>query len=96
MRTAGADARYSYLNGVYTGVDVVKSILAGAKAVQLCSTLTKNGFGVIGQMKEYLCRWMEGHGFSSVEDFRGLLSRRVGSDEDLYQRVQYMRFFPAK
>ncbi|MCC8035765.1 MAG: dihydroorotate dehydrogenase-like protein [Rikenellaceae bacterium] len=86
----------SVSTGVYTGEDVVKCILAGAKSVQLCSAISKSGFGIIGRMTDYLSCWMDRHTFSQVEDFRGLLSRNRSSDEDLYQRVQYMRFFPSK
>ncbi|MCC8019999.1 MAG: dihydroorotate dehydrogenase-like protein [Rikenellaceae bacterium] len=101
LRTVGMctpqlpDLDVAVSTGVHTGGDAVKSILAGAKAVQLCSALGK-GFGVICEMKEFMAGWMERHGFSSVEDFRGLLSHNTDSDEELYQRVQYMRFFPNK
>ncbi|MFQ6109830.1 MAG: dihydroorotate dehydrogenase-like protein [Candidatus Aminicenantales bacterium] len=86
--------------GLRDGDDLIKQILAGAKAVQACTVLYKRGLGVI---KEFLARlesWMEAHRFASVEDFRGELSfkRQELSFKGLgeakaYFRVQYMKTY---
>lgn len=84
----------SVSTGVHSGADVVKAILAGAKAAQVCSALYLHGLTVIEDMKKFVSDWMEEHSFRSVNDFRGLLDYRKHADDQLYQRVQYMRFFP--
>lgn len=84
----------SVSTGVHTGEDVVKAILVGARAVQICSTVYRNGLGVIEQMTDYLAGWMKQHSFGSLDDFRGQLSYQGVGDSEIYQRVQYMRFFP--
>ncbi len=82
--------------GVHTGADVVKSILVGAKAVQVCSALYHDGLGAIDSMKKFLEEWMNRRGFESLEKFRGLLSYKDNADKELYQRVQYMKFMPKE
>lgn len=83
-------------SGVHEGEDVVKSILTGAKAVQVCTALYRSGTDTIGRMKEFAAQWMERRGFSSIEEFRGLMSHKRLANEEVYERVQYMKFMPKK
>lgn len=81
--------------GVHTGEDLVKALLAGAKAAEVCTALYKSGEGVVDVMKSYLGQWMTGHGFETTEQFCGLLSNRESEDyNEVYQRAQYIRCFP--
>ncbi len=85
---------YAASTGVFTGEDMAKAILTGASAVQVFSTLQRNGLGAIEKMKSGLKAWMEGHSYGSVEGMKGMLNfKETGGDEHL-QRVQYMKFFP--
>lgn len=86
----------SVSTGVYTGIDAVKSILVGAKGVQLCSTLLVNGLGVINEIKESIIQWMQRNNFNSVEDFCGLMDRKEKIGDPVLERVQYMKTFPAE
>jgi dihydroorotate dehydrogenase (fumarate) len=78
--------------GIYSGNDLVKMILAGADAVQVVSTLYKNGIGVIGSMADEASKWMEGHGYDNLESFRGKLSMKKAENQLPYQRAQYIDF----
>lgn len=75
--------------GVYTGEDVVKQILAGAKTVQVCSTLYRNGIDYIKQMNADVEAWMERHNFENVESFRGIVNKK--EDIKVVERLQYLR-----
>lgn len=86
----------SVSTGVYEGRDAVKSILAGAKTVQLCSTLLKNGFGVIGEIKDFIGSFMERNTFGNVSDFCGLMNEKTRLDDEVLGRVQYMKYFPRE
>lgn len=86
----------SVSTGVHTGADVVKSILAGAKATQLCSTLMLNGSKVIGDITSSLSAWMERNRFQAIDEFRGLMNRTTRPGDPLLERVQYMKTFPAE
>ncbi|MDD5707296.1 MAG: dihydroorotate dehydrogenase-like protein [Kiritimatiellae bacterium] len=77
--------------GIFDGDTVVKAILAGAQVVQTVSALFREGFGHIRAMTRELERWMSAHGYTTLADFRGKLSRRHVSDPWAYTRAQYAR-----
>lgn len=79
--------------GVHDGDGVVKQLLAGAKAVQVCSTLYKKGFDQIPLLVEGLRHWMDKNSFHKVDDFRGKLSHKKAENPAVYQRVQFMKHF---
>ncbi len=77
--------------GIHDGASVVKHLLAGAKAVQVCSSVYKNGLGVISDMLGFLADWMRNHNYNSTDDFIGKLSQnRRGNPAEL-ERVQFMK-----
>ena len=79
--------------GVHDGNAVVKQILAGAKAVQVVSSLYKNGPEHIRTMQDTLKKWMTDHDFTSLSDFRGKLSQEAASNPAVFERVQFMKYF---
>jgi dihydroorotate dehydrogenase (fumarate) len=79
--------------GVHDGAGVVKQILAGAKAVQVCSVLYKNGIGQISVILKEFRDWMEKNNFKNIEDFRGKISLKNTENPAIYHRVQFMKHF---
>lgn len=79
--------------GVHDGDAVIKQLLAGAKAVQVCSAVYKNGPEIVTRMLNKLELWMDEKGFKSVDDFRGAMSYRKIQNPALYERAQFMRYF---
>ena len=79
--------------GVHDGTAAVKALLCGARAVQVCSAIHKEGFGVIGAIGRFVDEWAARHGFASLEEFRGRMDFG-NAEDDVYQRVQYMKYFP--
>jgi dihydroorotate dehydrogenase (fumarate) len=77
--------------GIHTGRDAVKAILAGAKVVQLCSTLFLNGVEQIGKMKQEMQGWMKQHNYEKLCDFRGLLSQIRSDNPSDFERLQYIK-----
>ncbi|MEW5847008.1 MAG: dihydroorotate dehydrogenase-like protein [Bacteroidota bacterium] len=79
--------------GVHDGEALVKMLLAGAKSVQVCSAIYRNGPKHIEVMLNTLSEWMNQKGFKSISDFRGKLN--VGSipDPTQYERSQFMKYF---
>ncbi|MBN2526455.1 MAG: dihydroorotate dehydrogenase-like protein [Deltaproteobacteria bacterium] len=77
--------------GIHDGETVVKELLAGASVVQVCSSLYKNGMGRIDEMKQTLEKWMDEHGFDSIDDFRGNLSQSETANPADWDRVQFMK-----
>lgn len=79
--------------GVHDGPALIKQLLAGAKAVQITSSLYKYGPEHITRMLNDLKTWMEKHRFSSIDEFRGKMSQSKSSNPASYERVQFMRYF---
>ncbi|MFW5743813.1 MAG: dihydroorotate dehydrogenase-like protein [Spirochaetota bacterium] len=77
--------------GVLTGDDVVKMLLAGATGVQVCSTVYRNGYERIAEMNATLESWMQRHGFTAVDEFRGRLSQAGSDAPEAYERLQYIK-----
>lgn len=75
--------------GVYGAEQVVKHLLAGAKVVQLYSTLSSNGLAKIDSILGFLESWMERQGFESVGQFRGMLSQEECRDSSSLEKLQY-------
>lgn len=76
--------------GIFNGADVIKMILAGADAVQVVSTLYKNGPKQISRMLQEIEAWMETKGYTSLDDFKGKLSNKRSTDPFAYRRAQYV------
>ena len=81
--------------GVHDGIAVVKQLLAGATAVQVCSTLYKNGPEYVGNIIQELEEWMKKHNFKSIDDFRGRMSYKNIPDPTIFERSQFMKYFSS-
>lgn len=77
-------------SGIYTGKDVAKMILAGADCTQVVSTAYVNGVSYISTMLRDLENFMDKNNFSSIEDFKGKLSKKNTKDVYVYKRAQYV------
>ncbi|HOI00031.1 MAG TPA: dihydroorotate dehydrogenase-like protein [Bacteroidales bacterium] len=76
--------------GIFSGKDIVALILAGADAVQVVSALYKFKISHIRNMLLEMEDWMESKGYTSIDDFRGKLSRFNSNDPYAYKRAQYI------
>lgn len=76
--------------GVFTGGDVIKMILAGANVVEVVSTVYKHGPQQITKMLEDMEIWMANREYSSLDEFRGNMSKKNIKDPFAYRRAQYV------
>ena len=76
--------------GIYTGVDVIKMILAGADCVQIVSTIYKNKVEYISTILKDIETWMQSKNYSNLADFKGKLSNKKLNDPYVYKRAQYI------
>lgn len=81
--------------GVHDGEALIKQLLAGAKTVQVCSAIYKNGPTVVTRMLNQLEKWMDQKKFETIESFRGKMSYRNIPDPMLYERAQFMKYFSS-
>jgi dihydroorotate dehydrogenase (fumarate) len=77
--------------GVHDAGGVIKQLLAGAAAVQLCSQLYLKGLDRLEEIKKEIGAWMEKHGHRRVADFRGLMSQEQSAQPAYYERLQYIK-----
>ena len=59
----------------------------------MCSVLFLKGMDRIRGMLDELGAWMQRHGFSSIEEFRGKMSREASADPALFERLQYIKVY---
>jgi len=76
--------------GIHDYQGVVKQILAGATAVQVCSTLYKNGINYIDTMLNGLEKWMQDKGYQNLNSFRGVIAKSP-ENSSAFERVQFMK-----
>lgn len=79
--------------GIMQGEDVIKMILAGADAVQVVTTLYKNGVDHIKAMLESMKRWCDEKKYASLSDIKGKMSYQKLNlkDQWVYKRTQYVK-----
>ncbi|HOO59341.1 MAG TPA: dihydroorotate dehydrogenase-like protein [Candidatus Mcinerneyibacteriales bacterium] len=90
------DGDLAAATGIHSSEGVVKQLLAGATTVQVCSALYKNGLDHLKKMNEGLSDWMDKHGFTSVDAFRGRLSKEKAHYPDEIERLQFMKALLAE
>jgi len=76
--------------GIFSGNDVIKTILAGADCVQVVSTIFKHKPSYITKMIEDIEKWMTEKNYYSFKDFRGKMSKKYIKDHYAYKRAQYI------
>ncbi len=82
--------------GVHDGKTLIKMILAGASAVQVASTLYKNGFAHIQLMLNELKTWMDRKDFVNMKQITGMLSQSRAINPAGYLRIQFMKHYAEK
>ncbi len=63
--------------GVTDGVDAIEHFMVGASAVQVCTGAILEGPGIYGRIVKEIMDFMRDHGYSSVEDMRGIALDRL-------------------
>lgn len=82
--------------GIHTAEDLIKMILVGADAVQMVSAIYKNSPAYITEVLQQVSSWMDEHGYASIDDFKGKLSKGNSKNTEIYERVQFMRYLGKK
>jgi dihydroorotate dehydrogenase (fumarate) len=81
--------------GIHNHETIVKQLLAGADAVHMVSVFYKHHFDIIPNIINGLETWMTNHNFSSIANFKGLLSKANVHNPAAYERVQFLRLFSS-
>lgn len=90
-------ADYAISGGVHDGKAIVKAILAGASAVELCSAVYQEGEQVIEEMANEVTQWMDRKGYKSIHEFKSSMNAlSTGAASNPFERTQFMRYFSSK
>ncbi|MCK6476594.1 MAG: NAD-dependent dihydropyrimidine dehydrogenase subunit PreA [Phycisphaerales bacterium] len=76
----------SGLGGVETGGDAAQFLLLGANTVQVCTGVMIHGYSLIHRLRRELSAFMDTHGFTSVDEFRGYSLKYLTTHADLVDR----------
>jgi dihydroorotate dehydrogenase (fumarate) len=77
--------------GVHTGLDMVKSIMAGATVVEVASEFVAKGVGRAAEMLAEFENWMTAYQYDSAEKLRGVLNAKSLQNPGAFERANYMK-----
>jgi dihydroorotate dehydrogenase (fumarate) len=78
-------------SGVHSASDVLKMLMVGANATEMCSVLLAKGIDHLRVVEQGMREWMEEHWYDSVEQLQGSMSQMKCPDPSAFERAQYMR-----
>lgn len=78
-------------SGVHTGAGLIKAVMAGASAVQVCSALLQHGIAHAGQMIKDVESWMTEYEYESIRQMRGSMSQKAVAEPGAFERANYMK-----
>src|SRR5437868_11361603 len=76
----------SGIGGIESGRDAAQFLLLGCDTVQVCTYVMKVGYRCVHAMLDELAAFMDGHGFRSLADFKGLSLQYFTTHYDLVAR----------
>jgi dihydroorotate dehydrogenase (fumarate) len=76
--------------GIHDYTGVIKQIMAGASAVQLCTAIYNNGFEYIQTILNDLESWMKNKKYDKLAAFKGIITK---TEENCvaFERIQFMK-----
>jgi dihydroorotate dehydrogenase (fumarate) len=82
-------ASIAITGGVHTGLDVIKSTMAGAHGTQLVSALLRHGPDHLRTVRREIESWMREHEWESLNEMRGNMSLGRLPDPAAYERANF-------
>lgn len=79
--------------GVESWKEVIKSILSGAAAVEVVSSVMKNGAKWIKETNEALAAWQKEKGYGSINEYKGKMNASDPDHADRLMRTQFLKYF---
>jgi len=89
------EASLAVTGGVHSEIDTIKSIMAGANAVQLVSALLERGPEHLLTVREDLERWLVDHEYDSLHQLRGSMNLENCPNPAAYERANYVQLLQS-
>ena len=77
--------------GIHSGRDVLKAMMAGARAAMMTSALLKHGIGHLEAVRAEFLPWLEEREYESIRQMQGSMSYRAVAQPAAFERANYMR-----
>lgn len=77
--------------GVHVVEDVVKSMMAGAKAAMMTSVLLEQGIDYLKTLNTELADWLDKHEYESIQQMQGSMSQKNVAHPAAFERANYMK-----
>lgn len=74
------------MGGISSWEDAAQYIALGADAVQICTEVMINGYGIINRLKSGLLNYLESKGFDSISDLKNIAIHKITSHEKLNKK----------
>lgn len=78
-------------SGIHRSEDVIKTLMAGASCVQVCSALIVHGVKRATEILKGVEGWMSEHEYESVTQMVGSLSQKNCAEPAAFERANYMK-----
>ena len=86
---------YAISGGIHSAEGIVKAILAGASAVEICSVLYKESSAVINEYNKFVANWMASKGMGSIAQFKGKMNVCDVKGVNTFERTQFLKYFAS-
>lgn len=86
---------YAASGGIHTAEGVIKALLAGASAVEICSVLYQKSNAIIQEYNDFLSQWMDKKGMESIAQFKGKLNMSDPKGATTFERTQFLKYFSS-
>ena len=87
---------YAASGGIHSPEGIVKAILAGASAVEICSAFYQNSYALVGEYIHFLNLWMDRKGMENIPQFKGMLNVNDLNGVNTFERTQFMKYFSSR
>ena len=84
---------YAVSGGVHDAKGMIKSILAGAAATEICSVLYQKGNQQIAELTNGLASWMDENGYNNISEFKGKMNAEAAGSVNPFERTQFMKYY---
>lgn len=81
--------------GVHSPEDLIKSLLAGAHATQIVSTVLRRGPEAVRSLLVGLVAWMQDHGYENLAELRGALNHARCPNPTAFERANYLQILQS-
>ena len=79
--------------GVQDGEAMIKALLVGASAVEVCSALYKKGTDAVREMLQTLEEWMKANNYQHISDFKGVMNAGKTGGGAAFERTQFFKHY---